>query len=68
MSSLKTQWQLLAYNNMFKGQLTKWDTLDFIFTQLEMQLTVTGTTTCGFVSDHYMVSIELSLKSQYHQQ
>ena len=33
--------------------------LDLIFSQLEMQLTVTSTATHGFVSDHYMVSIEL---------
>ena len=38
------------------------NTLDLIFSQLETQLTVTGTATHGFVSDHCMVSIELSLK------
>ena len=38
------------------------NTLDLIFSQLEMQLTVTGTTTNGFMSDHCMVSIQLSLK------
>ena len=42
--------------------------LDFIFTQLEMQLTVTGGATHGFVSDHSLVSIELSLKRNYCQQ
>ena len=36
--------------------------LDFIFSQLEMQITVTGMATHGFVSDHYMVLIELSLR------
>ena len=41
--------------------------LDLFFSQLEMQFTVTGTATHGFVSDHCMVSIELSLKCQYHQ-
>ena len=43
------------------------NTMDLIFSQLEMQLTVTGIATHGFVPDHYMVSIELSLKSQYLQ-
>ena len=43
------------------------NTLDLIFSQLEMQLTVTNTATHGFVSDHCMVSIELSLKNQHHQ-
>ena len=38
------------------------NTLDLIFTQFEMQLTVTGAATDGFVSDHCMVSIEFSLK------
>ena len=38
------------------------NTLDLIFSQLETQLTVAGTVTHGFVSDHCMVSIELSLK------
>ena len=38
------------------------NTLDLIFSQLETQLTVAGTTTHGFVSDHCMVSVELSLK------
>ena len=38
------------------------NTLDLIFSQLETQFTVTGTTTHSFVSDHCMVSIELSLK------
>ena len=38
------------------------NTLDLIFSQLETWLTVTGTTTHGFVSDHCMVSVELSLK------
>ena len=38
------------------------NTLDQIFSQLETQLMVTGTATHGFVSDHCMVSIELSLK------
>ena len=38
------------------------NTLDLIFSQLETRLTVTGTTTHGFVSDHCMVSVELSLK------
>ena len=38
------------------------NTLDLIFSQLEMQFKVTGTATHGFVSDHYMVSIELSLR------
>ena len=37
--------------------------LDLIFTQLEMQLTVTGAATHGFVPDHCMVSTDLSLKS-----
>ena len=36
--------------------------LDLIFTQPEMQVTVTGAATHGFVSDHCIVSIELSLK------
>ena len=36
--------------------------LDLIFSQLEMQLMVTSTATHGFVSDHCIVSIELSLK------
>ena len=40
----------------------KGNTLDLIFSQLETQFTVTGTTTHSFVSDHCMVSIELSLK------
>ena len=44
------------------------NTLDLIFTQLEMWLMVTGTATHHFMSDHCMVSIELSLKSQYCQQ
>ena len=38
------------------------NTLDLIFSQLETQLTVTGTATHSFVSDHCMVSIALSLK------
>ena len=38
------------------------NTLDLIFSQLETQLTVTGMATHGFVSDHCMVSVELSLK------
>ena len=38
------------------------NTLDLIFSQLETRLTVTSTTTHGFVSDHCMVSVELSLK------
>ena len=38
------------------------NTLDLIFSQLETRLTVTGTATHGFVSDHCMVSVELSLK------
>ena len=38
------------------------NTLDLIFSQPEMQFTVTDTATHGFVSDHCMVSIELSLK------
>ena len=38
------------------------NTLDLIFSQLETQLMVTGIATHGFVSDHCMVSIELSLK------
>ena len=38
------------------------NTLDLIFSQLETQLTVTGTATHGFVSDHCMVSVKLSLK------
>ena len=38
------------------------NTLDLIFSQLETQLMVTSTATHGFVSDHCMVSIELSLK------
>ena len=38
------------------------NTLDLIFSQLEPWLTVTGTTTHSFVSDHCMVSVELSLK------
>ena len=37
--------------------------LDLIFSQLEMQITVTGIATHGFVSDHCMVSIELSLRN-----
>ena len=43
------------------------NTLYLIFSQLEMQLNVTGTAIHGFVSDHCMVPIELSLKIQYHQ-
>ena len=39
------------------------NTLNLIFTQLEMQHAVTGTATHGFVSDHCMVLIELSIKS-----
>ena len=39
------------------------NTLDLIFSQLETQFMVTGTATHGFVSDHCMVSIELSLKN-----
>ena len=38
-----------------------WATLDLIFSQLEMQLTITGTANHGFVLNHCMVSIELSL-------
>ena len=38
------------------------NTLDLIFSQLEAQLMVTGTATHGCVSNHCMVSIELSLK------
>ena len=38
------------------------NTLDLIFSQLQTQLTITGTATHSFVSDHCMVSIELSLK------
>ena len=38
------------------------NTLDLIFSQLETRLTVTGTTTHSFVSDHCMVLVELSLK------
>ena len=38
------------------------NTLDLIFSQLETQFTVTGTATHSFVSDHCMVSIELSLE------
>ena len=38
------------------------NTLDLIFSQLEIQFMVTGTATHGFVSDHCIVSIELSLK------
>ena len=38
------------------------NTLDLIFSQLEMLLTIAGTATHGFVPDHCMVSIELSLE------
>ena len=38
------------------------NTLDLIFSQLETEFTVTGTATHSFMSDHWMVSIELSLK------
>ena len=38
------------------------NTLYLIFSQLETQFMVTGTASHGFVSDHCMVSIELSLK------
>ena len=38
------------------------NTLDLIFSQLETGLTVTAMTTHGFVSDHCMVLVELSLK------
>ena len=43
------------------------NTLDLIFSPLETQFTVTGTATHSFVSDHCMISIELSLKNQHHQ-
>ena len=36
--------------------------LDLIFSQLEVQLTLIDTATHGFISDHSMVSIGLSLK------
>ena len=38
------------------------NTLGLIFSQLETQLTVAGMATHGFVSDHLMVLVELSLK------
>ena len=38
------------------------NTLDLVFSQLETRLTITSMATHSFVSDHCMVSVELSLK------
>ena len=53
----------LGFQQHIQGPTHKMgNTLDLIFSQLETQLTITGTATHSFVSDHCMVSIELSLK------
>ena len=52
----------LGLQQHVQGPTHKMGNMDLIFSQLETQFTVTGTATHSFVSDHCMVSIELSLK------